>query len=238
MTLDPALVARLRELLEKATPGPWEHGGPHPWVTVIVMTAPAYSGPDPEPPCYEPIAILHQGTTENPQADADAELIVALRTHAPALLDALDQAEKGHTITRSYLMKTRDERDALQARVTALEAAPVAAPMWRINFSCCGRDDGFLLARTWEEAERFRDSYTSGPGVEEHGYSGPGPGHQRSGVIVRNPETAEARVADTPETVERVARAIEKAHWPQSVGSHERAVWLARAALAALREGT
>jgi hypothetical protein len=59
---------------------------------------------------------------------------------------------------------------------------------WTVHLTCCGRDDGVFNARTWEEANAFRESYTSGPGVDEHGYSGIGPGHQRSGVITHDDE--------------------------------------------------
>jgi len=77
----------------KHTPGPWEVGGPYPGVSVIVcLDAGNASGPDPEPPTYEPICILDQRTEgqQNEQALADARLIAA----APDLLAALRLAHR------------------------------------------------------------------------------------------------------------------------------------------------
>jgi hypothetical protein len=55
---------------------------------------------------------------------------------------------------------------------------------WRVVLTCCGRVAGDFYADTWEEANDFRESYTSGPGVNPRGYSGGAEsGHQRSGVI-------------------------------------------------------
>ena len=40
---------------------------------------------------------------------------------------------------------------------------------------CCGLDDGYIAFATWDDADKFRESYTSGVAVAEHGYSaGPG----------------------------------------------------------------
>ncbi|MBK6639678.1 MAG: hypothetical protein IPG34_19960 [Rhodocyclaceae bacterium] len=56
---------------------------------------------------------------------------------------------------------------------------------WRVVLTCCGRDAGVYLAATWEEADAFRNSFTSGEAVAEHGYSADATDwrHQRSGVI-------------------------------------------------------
>jgi hypothetical protein len=57
---------------------------------------------------------------------------------------------------------------------------------WKVMLTCCGRDNGVYEAATWEEADAFRESYTSGPGVNPYGYSGGfTSGHQRSGVITK-----------------------------------------------------
>ncbi len=62
--------------------------------------------------------------------------------------------------------------------------AEIAARPWIVTLTCCGREDGIFRAATWAEAEAFRESYTSGPGVNPHGYSGgSASGHQRSAVI-------------------------------------------------------
>lgn len=58
---------------------------------------------------------------------------------------------------------------------------------WRVWLVCCGRFDGSVITRTWEEADSFRDIYTSGPGVEPTGYQAPAicGGHRRAGIITR-----------------------------------------------------
>ena len=35
---------------------------------------------------------------------------------------------------------------------------------WKLRLICCGRDDGEWFFDTWEEADRFRDSYTNAYG--------------------------------------------------------------------------
>ncbi len=56
---------------------------------------------------------------------------------------------------------------------------------WRVDLSCCGRDGGTYFFPTWEEADAFRNSYTSGPGVNPQGYSAhdSADGHRRAGII-------------------------------------------------------
>ena len=48
-----------------------------------------------------------------------------------------------------------------------------------------GRDAGVERFATWDDADAFRESWTSGAGVHPQGYSAPpfAPGHKRSGVI-------------------------------------------------------
>jgi len=59
---------------------------------------------------------------------------------------------------------------------------------WIVRTTCCEREDTPYVAASWAEADAFRESYTSGPGVDPHGYSGDGQhGHQRSGVITFDP---------------------------------------------------
>ena len=38
---------------------------------------------------------------------------------------------------------------------------------WLIELVCCGQDDGFWLADTWEDADEFRESYCD-PGDSSH----------------------------------------------------------------------
>lgn len=65
----------------------------------------------------------------------------------------------------------------------ALADPPVRA--FVVSLTCCGRDAGSVEFPTWEQADAFREAYTSGEGVHPQGYSAPehAPGHKRSGVI-------------------------------------------------------
>lgn len=69
-----------------------------------------------------------------------------------------------------------DESDELRDDRTPLPGKP-----WLVRLTCCGRADGVYAALTWEEADRFRLSYTA-PGHYED-VSGLGGGHRRSAVI-------------------------------------------------------
>lgn len=51
-----------------------------------------------------------------------------------------------------------------------------------VRLTCCGRDDGRYLAETWQEADKFREAYLSGPGVFDPKYPERG-GHNRSAII-------------------------------------------------------
>lgn len=54
---------------------------------------------------------------------------------------------------------------------------------WVLQLICCGRDAGKERFATEQEAESFREAYTTGPGVDPHGYSGHGhSGHQRAAL--------------------------------------------------------
>lgn len=57
-------------------------------------------------------------------------------------------------------------------------------PVWRLRLICCGRDDGDIFRDTWDEADQFRQAYTSGPGVAAPGQLHIG-GHVRAGIIER-----------------------------------------------------
>ena len=72
---------------------------------------------------------------------------------------------------------------------------------WKITLICCGRDDGVVFCSTWAEAEAFRESYTSGEGVNVNGYNFPErPGHQRAAIISR---ATEALPIETPDQGEK-----------------------------------
>jgi len=56
---------------------------------------------------------------------------------------------------------------------------------WAVRLICCGRDDGVERFTTWEDANAFREAYTSGAAVHPQGYSASehSPGHKRAGII-------------------------------------------------------
>lgn len=61
------------------------------------------------------------------------------------------------------------------------EPQTLRAKAWLVTLTCCGRADGVFAADSWEEAQAFREAYTSGPGVSG-GHVGD-TGHDRSAVI-------------------------------------------------------
>ena len=50
---------------------------------------------------------------------------------------------------------------------------------------CCGLDDGYIAFATWNDADKFRESYTSGIAVAKHGYSAAPDesGHKRAVIV-------------------------------------------------------
>lgn len=61
------------------------------------------------------------------------------------------------------------------------------AGAWRIDLICCGRDDGAMFTQTWEQADGFRESYCTGPGVSVGGSHG----HVRSAIVSRSADLDE-----------------------------------------------
>lgn len=55
---------------------------------------------------------------------------------------------------------------------------------WLVRLICCGRDDGSQVVRTWDEANAFREAYTSGVGVKGPDWPWAG-GHERSAIVSR-----------------------------------------------------
>jgi hypothetical protein len=53
--------------------------------------------------------------------------------------------------------------------VTGTEVKPGG---WILQLTCCGRDDGTVGRRTWQEADELRESYVAADG------------HERSAIIV------------------------------------------------------
>jgi hypothetical protein len=66
--------------------------------------------------------------------------------------------------------------------VRVSEDAGLRSKPWLVTLTCCGRADGVFAADSWEEAQAFREAYTSGPGISG-GHVGDS-GHARSAVIV------------------------------------------------------
>jgi hypothetical protein len=103
--------------------------------------------------------------------------------HSPAqqpevVLSPLDRSRMVEAVTQM----PEDDELAQQPEAGVDDGLP-----FMCNMSCCGRDDGIIVFSTWEEAEKFRESYTSGVAVAEHGYSA-GPhesGHKRAVVITQ-----------------------------------------------------
>ena len=61
-----------------------------------------------------------------------------------------------------------------------------AGKRWKARKICCGRDCGYEVFDTWEQADAFRDAYTSGYAVAPHGYSDTEHwGHKRAVIIER-----------------------------------------------------
>lgn len=58
---------------------------------------------------------------------------------------------------------------------------------WLVTLTCCGRSNGVVQMPSWDEADKFREAYISGPGVAKHGYSSDpnDVGHRRSAVVSR-----------------------------------------------------
>jgi len=54
--------------------------------------------------------------------------------------------------------------------------------IWRVRLICCGRDDGDIFRDTWDEADEFRQQYTSGAGVRHFDRIWHD-GHDRAGII-------------------------------------------------------
>lgn len=56
--------------------------------------------------------------------------------------------------------------------------------IWYLRLLCCGREDRVESFMSWEEADAFRQSYISGPGVTvdtfANGHLG---GHDRAAVL-------------------------------------------------------
>lgn len=112
-TLTPEDRARLRDLAAKATPGPWEAG-------VDDLTCMANVHHDQEQRFW--VADTGPARVE-PTAMADSELIAAMRNALPALLDALDEAERERDEWERAAMKLAASSNAANANLYDAQAA-------------------------------------------------------------------------------------------------------------------
>jgi hypothetical protein len=78
---------------------------------------------------------------------------------------------------------------------------------WRLRLVCCERDDGTVAFATRDEAEAFREAYTSGPGVDHRGYSATAPfeGHVRAAILTHQDDDAPPAPATPTGTVDLMA---------------------------------
>ena len=95
-------LAAVREAIARATPGPWQEGGPWPSISVIYQTAAGCAcGPDGgEPPEFDMVCSVWQGVDytgrmlpEHPNRGrllADAQAIVLAVNALPALLEVAE----------------------------------------------------------------------------------------------------------------------------------------------------
>lgn len=96
--MDPNEIARLRELCEKATPGPWNRG----------------TGNE-----YRELFKNHGMHLAHVYECADGDFIAAARTALPALLDEVERLQEIAELAHRQMQ----DGDALYAKVAALEAA-------------------------------------------------------------------------------------------------------------------
>lgn len=62
-----------------------------------------------------------------------------------------------------------------------------AAQPWLVDLICCGYSIDRVYCTTWEEANEWRETFTSGVAVDSHGFSGTGHnGHRRAGIVRQN----------------------------------------------------
>ena len=154
-------IARLRELEAKATPAPWEAGttalggGP--------LHRPVVTAPD--QPLPRPFLIA-----ENVSSAGDAELIAALRSALPALLDAAERAERlekenAALSEQNAFMKAgrRPFSDAMAERTIALQVKEIDRLAARVKELEAMLNEPPILSkyhgmRGFEE-DRFIDDY-------------------------------------------------------------------------------
>lgn len=57
--------------------------------------------------------------------------------------------------------------------------------IWRLRLICCGRDDGDQFFDDWQQADQFRNEYSSGTGATTYSARPFEGGHRRAGIIER-----------------------------------------------------
>ena len=98
---------------------------------------------------------------------------------------------------------------------------PGATGLFIVQLICCGRHDGEHGPVTWEQAEAFRESYCSGPGVADPPqHDNPHmSGHKRSAIIVAAPPADSGSVARGLASVEAAANGWP--NWKRDAASSE-----------------
>lgn len=74
------------------------------------------------------------------------------------------RAEDAVRYLREALLDERELYNAAQAELRELQRATRKPARWKLRLICCGRDDGAAWFATWEEADRFRESYVLAAG--------------------------------------------------------------------------
>ena len=171
MTITQSEIDELRRLLEAATPGPWENRSSG-WISAHLsqqFEAPGFTVAT----SLTPVLRHADGLAGNCENDAD--LIVALRNHAPALLAAaercarIDAAGDGLTnklrgavgnppeVARQFMNEAADALQSAAAEVKALREALERERDLRESLRQLARRDRDALVRIfleheWEEA--------------------------------------------------------------------------------------
>jgi len=181
MTLTPEEIARLKSLMEKATPGKWvDHGGSI-GVEIEGQTTQMVGFDVDGPLCFVPVPTLELHGPVAEAGDNDRPFIAALRNAAPSLLAAaercgeLEKNEKQPTWHQLWDANTRlsERAEAAESRATQAEArvrelenrdqesvdAISNLKVVKTNFSWVEElADGDPITFTYEEIKRMRDT--------------------------------------------------------------------------------
>jgi len=126
---------QMAELQKKATPGPWEVGGPYPGTSVIVCIDGGSCGwgEAPEPPAYEPICILDQRTegVPNEQARLNAAFIAAASRYDFTTANERRVRELEGHLSDAYRLLAKHEEEIERLKVARRAAVDEIIDGWR-----------------------------------------------------------------------------------------------------------